>query len=86
VIPLTRQTLASAETAWEHNLGLFQDVLDARRLLLANQLALAQALTDQGAMLAEISYLVGGRDLGSLVALAGDPPSGPDAHLSPGSP
>jgi len=86
VIPLTRQTLASAESAWEHNLGLFQDVLDARRLLLANQLALAQALTDQGTMLAEISYLVGSRDLGSLETLAGDPPSGPDAHLSPGSP
>jgi cobalt-zinc-cadmium efflux system outer membrane protein len=74
LIPLTQQTLASAQTVWEHNLGPFQDILEAHRMLLADQLALAHALTDQGTMLAEIAFLTGHRDVGALVALAGDPP------------
>jgi len=82
IIPLTQQTLASAETAWEHNLGPFQDILDTHRMLLADELALAQALTDQGTLLAGISFLTGNRDLGALVALAGDPTSDHDGHIS----
>lgn len=74
LIPLTEQTLTSAQTTWEHNLGPFQDILDAHRMLLADQLALAHALTEQGALLAEISFLTGSRDAGALLALAGDPP------------
>jgi outer membrane protein TolC len=81
LLPLTRQTLASAEAAWEHNLGPFQDVLETHRLLLADQLALAQALTDQAAMLAEISLLTGSRDPGSLLLLAGDPAASHDHNL-----
>lgn len=80
LIPLTEQTLASAQAAWEHNLGSFQDILDAHRMLLADQLALARALTDQSTMLAEISFLTGSRDMGALIALAGEPPSDHDGH------
>jgi outer membrane protein TolC len=76
LIPLTRQTLASAQAAWEQNLGPFQDIIDAHRALLADQLALARALTDQGAMLAEIELLTGSRDAATLAALAGDRASG----------
>jgi len=80
LIPLTRQTLASSEAAWEHNLGPFQDLLDAHRMLLADQLALARALTEQANVLADLSFLTGIRDMGTLVALAGDPDSDPDGH------
>jgi outer membrane protein TolC len=80
LIPLTRQTLNSAQVAWEHNLGPFQDILDAHRMLLANELALDHALADQNMLLAEISFLTGSRDAGTLVALAGDPHSGRDGH------
>jgi outer membrane protein TolC len=80
LIPLTQQTLASSQSAWEHNLGPFQDILDAHRMLLADQLALAHALTDQNTLLAEISFLTGSRDAGTLVALAGSPPSDHEDH------
>jgi outer membrane protein TolC len=80
LIPLTRQTLNSAQSAWEHNLGPFQDILDAHRMLLANELALDHALTRQNTIFAEIYFLTGSRDVGALVALAGDPPSDHDGH------
>ena len=78
LVPLAQQTLASARTAWEHNVGPFPDVLDAHRMLLADQLALDHALTDQATQLAEISYLTGSRDVGTLVLLAGNPPADHD--------
>jgi len=68
IIPLTEQTLASASTAWENNLGLFQDVLDARRMLVENRLALAEAVADQARTLAELTLLTGIRDFPSYVA------------------
>ncbi len=86
LIPLTQQTLASAQAAWEHNLGPFQDILDAHRMLVADQLALAQALTGQNTLLAEVSYLTGTRDQGSLVALAGKPTSDHEGHSPEASP
>ena len=74
LVPLAQQTLASAQAAWEHNLGTFQDIIEAHRMLLADDLALARALTDQGKLFAEIAFFTGSRDAVSLVALAGDPP------------
>lgn len=74
LIPLTRQTLASAQAAWEHSLGSFQDILDAHRMLVADDLVLAQALTDQANMVGELSFLTGSRDPKALAALAGTPP------------
>jgi len=79
LIPLTRQTLSSAQAAWEANLGPFQDVLDAHRMLLADQLALAQALTDQDGMLTEIALLAGIPDPDSLFALEEATPSTNDS-------
>jgi cobalt-zinc-cadmium efflux system outer membrane protein len=68
IIPLTEQTLASASTAWENNLGLFQDVLDTRRLLVENRLSLAQSVADQVRTLAELTLLTGIKDFPSYVA------------------
>jgi outer membrane protein, heavy metal efflux system len=82
LIPLAQQTLTSSQAAWENNLGSFQDILDAHRTLLADDLALAGALTDQGSLLSELSYLTGCRDVGALAALAGDPPPDHDDAVS----
>jgi outer membrane protein TolC len=68
IIPLTEQTLASASTAWENHLGLFQDVLDTRRMLVENRLALAQSVADQARTLAELTLLTGIKDFPSYVA------------------
>jgi outer membrane protein, heavy metal efflux system len=81
LIPLTQQTLASAQAAWEHTIGTFQDILDAHRMLVADQLVLAQALTDQNTLLADISFLTGSRGTGTLVALAGEPISEHGGHI-----
>ena len=86
LIPLAEQTLASAQAAWEHGLGPFQDILETRRLLLADELILAHALTDQDTLLAEIAFLTGSRDPGALIALAGNPPSDHDGHNPDDSP
>jgi outer membrane protein TolC len=75
LIPLAEQTLSSARAAWEHNVGPFEDILDAHRALLADQLALARALADQDSMLAQIAFITGSRGVGTLVMLAGNPPS-----------
>lgn len=63
LIPLTEQTLSSASTAWANNLGLFQDVLDARRMLVDHRLMLAQALAAQARTTAEITLRTGVTDL-----------------------
>lgn len=73
IVPLTEQTLQSARTAWEANLGTFQDILEARRMLVENRLELAQARAEQGRDLAELTLLTGIYDLPALVA--GDSPS-----------
>jgi cobalt-zinc-cadmium efflux system outer membrane protein len=81
LMPLAQQTLASAQTAWEHNIGPFQDILDAHRALLADDIVLARSLSEQGTILSEISFLAGSHDPGALFALAGSPP--PDHEDAP---
>ena len=63
LIPLTEQTLSSASAAWSNSLGLLQDVLDARRLLVEHRLMLAQALAAQSRTTAEITLRTGIADL-----------------------
>jgi outer membrane protein TolC len=59
LIPLTEQTLSSASTAWSNSLGLLQDVLDARRMLVDHRLMLAQALAMQSRTSAELTLRTG---------------------------
>jgi cobalt-zinc-cadmium efflux system outer membrane protein len=80
LIPLTEQTLSSAQSAWAHNLGPFQDILEAHRMLLADELVVARALTDQETLLAEIIFLTGARDTEALVAVAGQPAPGHESE------
>ena len=55
-------------------------------MALANQLALARALTDQATVMAQICFLTGSRDEGQLVALAGEPDSARAPSASDPSP
>lgn len=68
IIPLTEQTLSSAQTAWENGLGLLQDALDAHRLLVENRLILVQAVAEQRRKLAELTLLTGISDPASFAA------------------
>ncbi len=81
IIPLTEQTLASARAAWAANLGLFQDVLDARRMLLDDQLAFARACAEQGRQLGSLELLTGTRDFSALLELADDSIAPPDTNI-----
>jgi cobalt-zinc-cadmium efflux system outer membrane protein len=83
IIPLTEQTMASARAAWENHLGLFQDVLDTRRMLLDDQLAFARACAEQGRKLADLSLLTGTRDFGALLELADASTAPADTHGLP---
>jgi outer membrane protein TolC len=69
LIPLTEQTLASAQSAWGHGLGTFQDILDAHRLLVADQRGLVQALAQQATLLADLCLLTGSRDRATIIDL-----------------
>jgi outer membrane protein TolC len=82
IIPLTEQTLASARAAWAANLGLFQDVLDAHRMLLDDQLAFAGACAEQGRQLGGLELLTGTRDFGALLELADASTAPDDTHHS----
>ncbi len=70
IIPLTEQTLDSARAAWENNLGLFQDVLDAHRMLVDNRLVLAQSTAEQVSLLSELTLLTGVKDFAAFAAPA----------------
>jgi outer membrane protein TolC len=65
IVPLTEQTLSSADAAWQSGIGPFQDVLDAHRMLVDNRVTLARAITDQAGMLADLTLLTGVYDLSS---------------------
>jgi cobalt-zinc-cadmium efflux system outer membrane protein len=71
LIPLTEQTLSSASAAWQNNLGLFQDVLDAHRMLVDHNLRLAQALAEQARKTAELTLRIGTKDLTAFFHAAG---------------
>ncbi len=79
LIPLTEQTLFSASTAWANSLGLFQDVLDARRMLVDHRLMLAQALAMQVRTNAELTLRTGIADFSSLIRTE---PTGQPMHMS----
>jgi cobalt-zinc-cadmium efflux system outer membrane protein len=65
ILPLTEQTLSSADSAWQSGLGPFQDVLEAHRTLVDNRITLARAIADQAGMLADLTLLTGVYDLTS---------------------
>lgn len=82
IIPLTEQTLTSARAAWENNLGLLQDVLDARRMLVDNRLILVQSTAEQVRQLADLTLLTGMKDFPALASVV-EPAKKPKASGDP---
>jgi outer membrane protein TolC len=68
IIPLTEQTLSSADSAWQSGTGSFQDVLEAHRMLVENRLTLARSTADQAGQMAELTFLTGVYDLTSYIS------------------
>jgi outer membrane protein TolC len=66
IIPRSEQALDSASSSWTANKGMFNDVLDARRMVLDAQLTGARAVAEQYSMMAELTLCCG---LGNLSAL-----------------
>ena len=68
LIPLAEQALAGSQDAWEGGQARFQDILEAHRALVADRLALAQAVTDQRREMAALTLLTGVSDLPATFA------------------
>jgi outer membrane protein TolC len=66
IIPRSEQALDSARNSWATSKGMFNDVLEARRMLLEAQLMYARAVAEQYSMMAELTVCCG---LGNLTAL-----------------
>ncbi|MDB6039949.1 MAG: czcC [Verrucomicrobiales bacterium] len=69
IIPRSEQALDSARNAWMTNKGMFNDVMDARRMLLEAQLMYARAVAEQYSMMAELTLCCGLGNLPSLEML-----------------
>jgi outer membrane protein TolC len=79
ILPRSQQALESAHANWAANRGMFNDVMEARRMLLEAQLMQARAVSEQHQLLADLGLLCGVGDLTVLQATAA-----PDASvLSP---
>jgi outer membrane protein TolC len=66
ILPRSQTAIDSARAGWESNVGMFRDVLDARRMLLDAQLMSARAISEQYQMMSELVLCCG---LGDLEAL-----------------
>lgn len=78
ILPRSQQALESAHANWAANRGMFNDVMEARRMLLEAQLMQARTVSEQHQLLADLALLCGVDDLATLQAIAT-----PDASAPP---
>ena len=78
ILPRSQQALESAHANWAANRGMFNDVMEARRMLLEAQLMHARAVSEQHQVLAELALLCGVDHLATLQAI-----TAPDASALP---
>jgi outer membrane protein TolC len=69
VLPRSQQALESAHANWGANRGMFNDVMEARRMLLEAQLMHARAVAEQHQMLSDLALLCGASDAAELQAI-----------------
>jgi len=72
ILPRSQQALESAHANWAANRGMFNDVMEARRMLLEAQLMHARAVSEQHQLLADLALLCGVDHLATLQAIAMD--------------
>jgi outer membrane protein TolC len=70
ILPRSQQALESAHANWAANRGMFNDVMETRRMLLEAQLMHARALSEQHQLLSDLLLLCGLVDLEALRAIA----------------
>mgnify|MGYP002623756074 CR=1 FL=1 len=75
VIPRSEAALKSTRVAWESDRGTFQDLLEARRMLVEAHLMHAKAVTEQYHMLSELILCCGLGDLEALQMIGALPDS-----------
>jgi len=80
ILPRSQQALDSAHANWAANRGMFNDVMEARRMLLEAHLMHARALSEQHQLLSDLLLVCGLSDLGALRAIAT-----PDTSATPPS-
>jgi len=83
ILPRSQQALASAHANWAANRGMFNDVMEARRMLLEAQLMHARAISEQHQLLADLALLCGVSDLTALQSIAAPDASAPTTTLKP---
>jgi outer membrane protein TolC len=70
ILPRSQQALESAHANWAANRGMFNDVMETRRMLLEAQLMYARAVSEQHQLLADLVLLCGVGDLTALQVIA----------------
>jgi outer membrane protein TolC len=69
ILPRSQQALASAHANWAANRGIFNDVMEARRMLLEAQWMHARAISEQHQLLADLALLCGVNDIAALPSI-----------------
>ena len=69
ILPWSEQALASAHANWQAGRGLFNDSMEARRMVLEAQLMAARAVTEQYQMMSDLVLCCGLGDLEALETL-----------------
>lgn len=77
IIPRTEAALETVRAGWQTGQNPFREVLEAHRLLLDAQLALARAVSDQYQTLSELVLCCGLGDLGALEMIGAGPEPAP---------
>lgn len=77
ILPRSQQALESAHANWAANRGIFNDVMEARRMLLEAHLMHARALSEQHQLLSDLALLCGLGDTTALQAIATPDASAP---------
>ena len=68
ILPRSQQALENAHANWTANRAMFNDVMEARRMLLEAQSMHARSLAEQHQLLADLALLCGAGDLQAIAA------------------
>ena len=73
-IPRANQALAAAHAGWLGGRGVFNDIMEARRMVLDGRVMQARAVSEQWQLMSELVLCCGLADLEALPMLGIEPP------------
>lgn len=82
-IPRAEQALAAAHASWLANRGMFNDIMEARRMVLEGRVMLTRATADQWLMMSELVLCCGLSDLNALDMFGIELKSGSSSPVKP---